>query len=255
MKKYFLFPMMLLAGMVSCHRQQPTAVVDYEAVVSAVYAQLDSIWSLETMTGEQKDEQTHLILMEAYREHSTDSAGLQFFKTLVSGFCEPEEALALYEQSDTLIRNNKNVGRKIQAIRNIPTVAPGMPYKEVVGVNALTGDTLRLSSFIGGERPVVVDFWASWCSPCRQEIKEHLLALAAKGEVQIVGIAVWEETIADTQDAMENLGITWPIIYTEGRKDSPSIEYGVLGIPTLFLIAPDGTIQASGHTIEDLGLE
>ena len=80
-------------------------------------------------------------------------------------------------------------------------------------------------------------------------IKNNLIALAAEGKVNVVGVAVWEDSIEDTKNAMESYGIPWPVLYTGGRVDSPSIKYGVSSIPTLFLLAPDGTILASGNSI------
>ncbi|MDO4496648.1 MAG: TlpA disulfide reductase family protein, partial [Bacteroidales bacterium] len=71
-----------------------------------------------------------------------------------------------------------------------------------------------------------------------------------KGKINIVGIAVWEEKIEDTQKAVSELPISWPIIFCGDRKNSPTEAYGIMGIPHIMLVSPDGTILA-----RDLGGE
>jgi len=224
---------------------------DYPAMRAELRQKLEAIYSDTVMTSAQQDEALRSLYLETYTAHKNDSMGLLVFVPYITNFCSAEEALALYEESSELIKENEKVKVKVESFRYAATVAPGKPYKEVTGINALTGESLSLSTFLNGDEPVLVDFWASWCGPCRNEIKNHLLELAAGGKVQIVGIAVWEDSLDDTVNAMSDLGITWPVIYSGGRENSPSVQYGVLGIPTLFLLSPDGTILASGHSVEE----
>ena len=102
----------------------------------------------------------------------------------------------------------------------------------------------KFSDFAGKGEYLLVDFWASWCGPCKREVP-FIKAVYDKyhqDTFDVLSIAVWERSVQDTERAAKELGITWNQIVD--AKDIPTTIYGIEGIPHIMLIGPDGTILA-----------
>lgn len=101
------------------------------------------------------------------------------------------------------------------------------------------GDHFRLEDLTG--KPVVLNFWASWCVSCRQEARElEKFWQAHKQDVQVVGIAIQDEKDAAKKFATY-FGKTYMIGLDEDGK--AAIDYGVSGVPETFLIDKSGVIR------------
>lgn len=92
---------------------------------------------------------------------------------------------------------------------------------------------------------VVVNFFAHWCGPCRQEHPE-LVEFAdrhdADGEASLVSIA-FADTEEDARGFFEELGGDWPVLTQD--TGGIGIDFGVTGVPETYLVAPDGTVVAN----------
>lgn len=103
---------------------------------------------------------------------------------------------------------------------------------------------VSLSSFVGKGQYVLVDFWASWCGPCRREIPNLKTLQEKLGEKNftVLGVNVWDEE-GNFKAALENEGITYPQIFVpRNNADNATQLYGITGIPQIMLFSPDGTI-------------
>ena len=102
-------------------------------------------------------------------------------------------------------------------------------------------DGVKFSDFIGKGKYMLVDFWASWCGPCRREIPNLKSAYQQfhGDRFDILSVAVWDKK-EDTVKAAKEENIVWNQIIDAQRI--PTDIYGIQGIPQIMLFGPDGTI-------------
>ena len=124
-------------------------------------------------------------------------------------------------------------------------VVPGAPRPDL-GVEAPdfvlerpgTGEQVRLSDFRG--QTVVLNFWATWCVPCRTEMPD---LQAAYESDDVVVLAVNDrEPPGPVEGFVDEFGLTFPVVLD--REGSVREHYRVLGLPATFFIDPDGVIRA-----------
>ncbi|MEQ1919734.1 MAG: TlpA disulfide reductase family protein [Elusimicrobiota bacterium] len=103
----------------------------------------------------------------------------------------------------------------------------------------LAGKTVDLTSFRG--KPVLINFWATWCDTCREEMPdlESLHGRLSPKGVVILGVSMDENAYAVVPPFLKEHKITFPILIAD-RKASAA--YAVRGLPAAFLIDPEGRI-------------
>ncbi|MBQ6746417.1 MAG: TlpA family protein disulfide reductase [Bacteroidaceae bacterium] len=130
----------------------------------------------------------------------------------------------------------------------MPKVGDKVPSFTVKDAN---GQEKSLDDLCEGKEYIMIDFWATWCVPCRQEmpnVKEQYAKYADKG-FEVIGIS--EDRSKPTMDEfVEKEGIKWPVF-----RDQTKIAalYGVAMIPTTFIIDAHGVVVAKDLRGDDLG--
>ena len=140
-----------------------------------------------------------------------------------------------------------------ERLHNMKTSVPGNTYKDIISKDP-NGNEIALSEYAGKGKYVLLDFWASWCPPCREEMP-NLVNLYEKYKdknFEIVGYSLDQKENA-WKNGIEKMNMTWPQMSDCEYWDSPAVKlYAIQSIPCIILIDPEGKIIERGLNVDDL---
>lgn len=181
--------------------------------------------------------------------HKADPAGVLSLSLLVP-YISPGQSLSYINELSEEMQQTSIVRDMRVQLEMKGKSSEGQPFIDFEAT--YEGRVQRLSDYVGKGKFVLVDFWASWCGPCRAEIPNLINVYNRyKGDkFEVIGVATWDKP-NDTKRAIAEMGIPYPQIMNAQKAGSDA--YNIEGIPEIILFGPDGTIlkrRLRGEAIE-----
>ena len=161
---------------------------------------------------------------------------------------DEEQQNEIISKADSSFKSVPGISYMIDHLNVLKKVAIGQKFTDFEMPNA-KGEVHKLSEYVGNGKVVLIDFWASWCPPCRAEMPNLVKAYKDykdKG-FDIVGISLDSKADAWAK-GVKDLNITWTQLSDlKGWQNSGAALYGVNSIPHTVLVDKDGTIIAKNE--------
>ena len=202
---------------------------------------------IERVAKEQRDQ------MEAFLKSYSDSDVAPFFiEVNMLRMMSLEQIAAFYDRFTDRVKQTEKGKEMGERIAQLKRLAPGSPAPEFE-LTTPDGGKLALKDLRG--HIVLIDFWASWCGPCMDEMP-NVKAIYEKYHdrgLEIVGVSM-DNNKANWERAIERAGLVWHHVSSlKGMNRCPVAKlYQVVAIPKLYIIGKDGKIIAKDLRGEEL---
>lgn len=143
------------------------------------------------------------------------------------------------------IKNRSARGWLAGALLCLPLIAQAVSTQEPAPdftLKSLAGPNLRLEEYKG--QVVLINFWATWCGPCRQELPllDRIHQRYQDAGFAVLGINVeGEDKVAEAEAMIGSAGVTFPVLVDEGQRISEL--YGLEAMPTSVVVDRDGVVR------------
>lgn len=234
---------LLAAGCLVACTSKKTAYEQYTELYDNVVAQLETVEDRAAKDSIIDNFVTkgYTLLLENVQDVTSDSIVLNIFYML-----SPEQKAELFAAIPAERLQMPVLEPVYKEYQIELKTSAGNPYIDITSLKA-DGSALSLSELVGKTEYVLVDFWASWCGPCRRlmpVLKELYESYHPSGKLEILGVSCDRDEAAWLK-AVEEDELPWLHIRDQRAEPyNPCDQYGISAIPTTILINRDGVIVA-----------
>jgi len=185
--------------------------------------------------------------------NAANKVGEHLFPSYTAYMNHEQQKAVLAKMPAEVISSNPKIARIAKHVEILDNTAVGQKFTDFE-MPTSDGKTLKLSDVVSQNKYTLVDFWASWCSPCRAEMPN---VIAAYNEFHKKGFEVVGVSLDNDENAWKTSIKSWKMPWAhvsdlKSTDNAAALLYGIQSIPSTVLIAQDGTIVARNLRAEAL---